>query len=128
MGCNGVSNTTTILIEGEVSPVMQAVFDTPVPTDQLAQPRVVGFGWQQAGNAVGDLFALRSIREDGLTFDGKDLSGMGEVDLLGFNRPADDASALDAPVAFVMVSFLPGKKARMATSSELCSTAPVGFS
>ncbi len=128
MSGNRISNATTILVECEVSSVVQAVFDFPVPANQLPQPGVVGFGWQQTGDAVGNLFALGSIGEDGLTLDGKDLSCVREVDLLGFNRPTDDAAALDAPVAFVMVSFLPGKKARMATSSELCSTAPVDSS
>lgn len=61
MGRDGVADATAVFIEREVSPVVESVFDTPVTADQLAQSVFIGFGGQQAGNAVDDLLALGPV-------------------------------------------------------------------
>ena len=75
--CGGwVADAASVLVEGEVPAVVQAVLNGPVPADETSEFGLVGFRWQQAGDAVGDFVALGAIGKDDFAFNGKDLSGV----------------------------------------------------
>ena len=82
--------------------------------DQPSKALLVGLGGKQAGDAIGNFFPLGSIGQNRLALEGEDLSGMGEVDLFGFDRGGNDPAAFKAPVGFADASLLLGKKAMMA--------------
>ena len=58
VGAGGVANAAAILVEGEVSPVVESVLDLPVVSDEAPQLGFLGLGGKKTGDAVGDLFAL----------------------------------------------------------------------
>jgi hypothetical protein len=84
---------------------MQAVFDTPMPSDKFSQPMFVGEVGRQAGNAVGHFLAVVSIGQLDFPLYGEELSGMGKVNLLGFYRRADDSSAFNATMLLLYPAF-----------------------
>ena len=118
MSSDGVANAATVFVEGEVASIVKAVFDLPVPADELAESCIIGFGWQQAGNTVGYLFAARTVRIDNFSLNGKDPGGVREAHLFGFNSPTDNAATFDPSMVLIMMPFLPGKKAIAATFPE----------
>ncbi len=89
MGGRGIADAAAVLIEGEVTPVVQAIFDHPVPADEFCQSIHIGFRGQQTGNAIGDLFASGPVWEERFAFDGEDLSRVGEIDFFGLNGSTD---------------------------------------
>ena len=92
MSRDGVADTASIFVEGDIPTVVQAVLYTPVSADEFGEPVFISFVGQQAGDAVCDFISLRTIRQRDFALHRKDLGGVGEVDLLRFNSACNQAA------------------------------------
>lgn len=125
MCCRRVSDATTVFVKSHVTPIVQAVLDFPVSANKFCESGFICFVWHQAGDAVSDLIALGSVSKDDFPFYCKYLGCVRKVNLFGFDGARDYAPAFDTAMAFMITSFLPGKKKMVATFVWLSSAARV---
>lgn len=92
MGGDGVADAASVFVECEVTAIVQAVFYRPVSTDELGKSFFIGLLGQEAGDAVCDFVSFGTIRQGDFALHGEDLSGVREVDLLGFNALGNQAA------------------------------------
>ena len=92
MSRDGVADAASVFVESHVPSVVQAVLYTPMSANELCKPVFVSFFGQQAGDAVCDFGALRTVRQRDFALHGKDLGGVREVDLFGFNGTCNQAA------------------------------------
>lgn len=91
-----------IFIEGYIPNIMEAILDLPLPPIQLQQPLGTGLLEGQTGKAVDDFFGFLLALEMGdLAPDAKDLSYVGELDVVIQLGTRPDLANLQAPMALI---------------------------
>ena len=92
MGGNGVADAAAVFIEGEVTTIVQAVLYRPVASDELCEPAFISLLGQETRETVSYFVSSRTVRQNDFALHSEDLSGVREVDLLGFNRACYQAT------------------------------------
>lgn len=93
---------TAVLIVGDVADPVEAVFDTPVASDELEQPGGRGLVRREAGQAADDLVMELAGGEDfAPAFDLKDLAAVGEREVVVEVGAGPDSADLQPAVCVV---------------------------
>ena len=91
-----------VFIEGYIPNIMEAILDLPLSAIQLQQPLGTGLLGGQTRQAIDDLFGFLLALEMGdLAMDAKDLSYVGEIDVVIQLGTAPDLANLQAPMPLI---------------------------
>lgn len=111
MSAGAAADAAAVLIEGDVTDPMQAVFDRPVAAVQFEQALRTGVLGFEAGDAV-DGFAGECSADalGALALDRKDLGGMGELQIALEPGAGPDPAHFQAAMRFLSRLVLRGGK------------------
>lgn len=105
------ADAASVLVEGDVTDPMEAVFNRPMGAAECENALRVGALCGHAGNSV-DGFGAEFLRDDfcGVALDGEHLSAMRKVAVALQFGTGPDLAHFDAAMAFICCDVLRGEK------------------